>query len=254
MMMMMHRVMCLLAVVFCCVGLAHAASGGTSPLFKEAQEKFKETLRLKKECEKVATSTEDAAHKAQRFAHDTEINLVTIAADPKEVEKRKSEGRKFIDNTTQAAAEARKVADKTTESAEETFGKATHGLLPGNAEAALKAVEDADKAVRAANTAIENAELHAKRVEEVINQLDAAVAAAKKKEEEKQLESQQHPQTKETSLGEQQGHTEGNKTEETHEKQKEKQKQHYRSTFTINIHGDNLDALLNGAANNSGMA
>ncbi|ORC90351.1 uncharacterized protein TM35_000081490, partial [Trypanosoma theileri] len=246
------RVLFLLAIVLCCVGVAHATSGHAE-FVKEAQEKFRETLRLNEECEKVATSTEDAAHKAQAFAEEILLSLQIIAADPEEVKKRKSEGREFIDNTTQAAAEARKVASKTSESAEETFEKATLGLLRENAEAAFKAVEDADKAVHAANTAIENAETHAKRVEEAINQLDAAVVAAKKKEE-KQLETQQHPQTKETSLGEQQGHTDGNKTEQTQEKQKEKQKQHYRSTFTINIHGDNLDALLNGAANNSGMA
>ncbi|ORC93046.1 uncharacterized protein TM35_000023720, partial [Trypanosoma theileri] len=235
------------------VGVAHAASApGHEERVKEAKAKVDETLRLKAECDKVTKAAEDAAYAAQGFAVATENALETIAADPEKVEKTKSEGRKFIENTTQAAERAKEVADQTTDSARKVDDISIYFV--GQAEEQMRAEEaakDAENAARAANTAIENAETHAKRVDEAIKKLDAAVAAAAEKEKEKQVEPQPQEQTNETSLGEQQGHTEGNKTEQT---QKEKQRQHYRSTFTINIHGDNLDALLNGGANNSGMA
>ncbi|ORC83145.1 uncharacterized protein TM35_000771070, partial [Trypanosoma theileri] len=238
------RVLCLLVIVLCCVGVAHAAATpGVSSLFVQAEEKAKEILKQKEECVIAGKAARKVADEAQQFVVDTKKKLETIAAHPEEVEKTKSKGHELIDKARKAAAEARKVVEVTTAIVEETYDKAGQGLLRGNAEVAEEAAKEADEAKRDAITDIEAAELHAELVEGVLKDLDAAVAAAAKKKEEKQVESQPHPQTKETSLGEQQGHTEGNKAEQTQEKQKEKQKQHYRSTVTINIHGDNLDAL-----------
>ncbi|ORC93055.1 uncharacterized protein TM35_000023810 [Trypanosoma theileri] len=241
------RVLCLLAIVLCCVGVAPAASHGMLSPVELAKKKVEETLRLKGECEEATNAVTEAALAAQRFAHNTEIHLVTIAADQKEVEKRKSEGLQFIDNTTKAAEKATEVRDKTTASVKETRDNSI--FLREKAEEAEQAADNAESATRDATSAIETAKTHINGVKKVLKELDAAVAAAKEKE--KQVESQTQEQTNKTSLDEQQGHTEGNKAEQT---QKEKQRQHYRSTVTINIHGDNLDALLNGAANNSGMA
>ncbi|ORC90346.1 uncharacterized protein TM35_000081440 [Trypanosoma theileri] len=234
------RVLCLLAIVLCCVGVAHAAvPPGALQYVKEAQEKAKETLKLKAECENAANAAREAADKAQQFVVATESGVETIAADPDKVEKRKSEGHELIDKAMKAAAEARKVANRTTDSKIETENKASLARLsagetdpePEEIVEVEKAAEHAESAVRAAGQSADDAEGAAKRVEDVLKKLDAAVVAAAEKKE-KQVESQQ----------------------QTQEKQKEKQKQHYRSTVTINIHGDNLDALLNGAANNSGMA
>ncbi|ORC85965.1 uncharacterized protein TM35_000311510 [Trypanosoma theileri] len=229
------RVLCLLAIVFCCVSVTHANAHGKSPYVELARKKVEETLKLKEECERITTATTDAAHKAQAFAEEIKANLETIAADPKEVEKRKIEGRKFIENTTQAAAEAKEVADKTTESATETKNKVF--ALPDEEEKmkAEDAAEEAENAARVVKEAEDRANTYVKLVEDALQKLDDEVAAAKEKKE-KPVETQAQEQTRETQ-----------------EKQ-EKQKQHYRSTVTINIHGENLDALLNGAANNSGMA
>ncbi|ORC85966.1 uncharacterized protein TM35_000311520 [Trypanosoma theileri] len=244
------RVLCLLAIVFCCVGVAHADA--LSPYFvnlvKEANELAEKTSKLKVECDNAATAARQAGEEAHVFANEILSSLDKIAADPKEVEERKSKGQKLIDNATKAAEKAEKVRDETSESARATEDKAMFpGVPEEKVEGAKKAAEEADKAVQAAINDIDAAKTYAKHVEDALQKLETAVSAAKEKKE-KQLESQE--QIKETSLGEQQGLTEGNKVEQT----QEKQKQHYRSTVTINIHGDNLDALLNGAANNSGMA
>ncbi|ORC93052.1 uncharacterized protein TM35_000023780, partial [Trypanosoma theileri] len=242
------RVLCLLAIVLCCVGVTHAAASGHEELVKGAQQKFKETLRLKGECEEATKATRQAGEEAERFVLHNKDKLKTIAADPEEVKKTKIEGQELIENATKAAEKAKEVRDETITSKEKTYENVALYLLQ-DTEAAEKAVKDAESAIFDANTAIEVAETNAERVKTLLQELDDAVVAAKEKE--KQVESQPHPQTNKTSLGEQQGHTEGNQTEQT---QKEKQRQHYRSTVTINIHGDNLDALLSGAANNSGMA
>ncbi|ORC83150.1 uncharacterized protein TM35_000771120 [Trypanosoma theileri] len=203
------RVLCLLAIVLCCVGVVHANAAAPAVLtgheerIKEAQEKVKETLRLKEECEKVIKAAEDAAYAAQVFAVTTENNLETIAADPEKVEKTKSEGRKFIDNTTQAAERAKEVADQTTASAKETYDISV--LFVGQEEEQMKAeeaAENAENAARAVKEAEDRAITYVKLVEEAIKKLDAAVVAAKEKEKEKQVEPQPQPQeqTNETSL------------------------------------------------------
>ncbi|ORC82788.1 uncharacterized protein TM35_000841050 [Trypanosoma theileri] len=240
------RVLCLLVIVLCCVGVTHAGASGHAERVKEAEAKVDETLRLKEECEEATKAVTEAGLAAQRFAHATEINRVAIAADPNEVNKTKSEGLKFIENTTKAAKKAEEVRDRTTDSIKDTRDNSF--ILGAKMEEAEQAADNAESATRDATSAIETAETHINGVKKVLKELEDAVAAAEKKE--KQVEAQPQEQTNETSLGEQQGHTEGNQTEQT----QEKQKQHYRSTFTINIHGDNLDALLNGAANKSGMA
>ncbi|ORC83149.1 uncharacterized protein TM35_000771110 [Trypanosoma theileri] len=250
------RVLCLLAIVLCCVGVAHAASSHTE-FVKEAQEKVKETSGLKAQCEEATKAAREAADEALVFFAATNKTLETIAADPNEVEKTKSKGRKLIEKATQAAEKAEQVRAKTSESATQTDGKVELFLTGVEKENALKAVVEAESAARDAVEHIDAAKTHAELVEGVLQKLDDAVAAAKEKkkeemkqEKEKQVNSPAQPLSKDPSLGEPQGHTEGNQAEQT----QGKQKQHYRSTVTINIHGDNLDALLNGAANNSGMA
>ncbi|ORC93047.1 uncharacterized protein TM35_000023730 [Trypanosoma theileri] len=242
------RVLCLLAIVLCCVGVAHAAASSYEELVKEAREKVKETLRLNAECAKATNAATEAAHAAQLFALEIGKKLETIAANPDDVNKTKSKGRELIEKATQAAGEAEKVRDQTT--AIKTAAVTAAVLFEDVFVEAEQAADNAEKAVHDANNAIDNAKLHAERVEKVLKDLDAEVVAAAEKKKEKQVESQTQEQTNETSLGEQRGHTEGNQADQ----KQEKQKQHYRSTVTINIRGDNLDALLNGAANNSGMA
>ncbi|ORC90352.1 uncharacterized protein TM35_000081500, partial [Trypanosoma theileri] len=198
------RVLCLLAIVLCCVGLTHAApaNGGMAKFIEQAREKVKETLRLKEDCANVATTAREAANEAFVFARETESKLATIAADPNEVEKTKTKGRKLIENATKAADNAKEVAENAIQSATQTESEADLYLKEGERADALKAAEEADKAAHAAITDIEAAKTHANDVENVLQKLDAEVAAAEKKE--KQLESQPHRQTKETSLGEQQ--------------------------------------------------
>ncbi|ORC82790.1 uncharacterized protein TM35_000841070, partial [Trypanosoma theileri] len=281
------RVLCLLAIVLCCVGVAHADPAASQRSVGQVDGKaelVEKTKKLKAECEEVGEAARKAAHAAQEFVDTTKKNLETIAANPDNVEKTKSEGDELIENAMKAAKKAEELAEQTRESATKTEEIVT--LLRGQEnygarEAMIVAYKAADDAFKHAD----DATICAYNVKKVLQKLDDAVAAAKEKEEEKQVQPQPQPQeqTNETSLGEQQGHAEGNQTEQKEEKQvasqtqeqtnetslgekhghtegnqteqtQEKQKQHYRSTFTINIHGDNLDALLNGAANKSGMA
>ncbi|ORC82794.1 uncharacterized protein TM35_000841110, partial [Trypanosoma theileri] len=118
-------------------------------LVEQAREKVKETSRLKEECEKAGEAARQAANEAQVFAAAILSSLDQIAADPEKVEETKSEGRKFIDNTTQAAEKAKKVAAETTASAKETEDKVSAGLLPGpEGEAAWEVAGHAQSAVR----------------------------------------------------------------------------------------------------------
>ncbi|ORC93058.1 uncharacterized protein TM35_000023840 [Trypanosoma theileri] len=229
------RVLCLLAIVLCYVGVTHAdpASGGKLEFVKEAQEKATETLKLKAECEEATKEATAAAHAAQLFAEETKANLEKIAADPKEVEKTKIEGLKFIENAKKAAEKAKKVRDETITSKDDTeskafFAKMLAGVTDQQPEiaAAMKAADAAQDAITNANDAIDVANVHANNVESVLRKLDDAVAAAEKKKEEKQVETQAQQQTNETSLGEQQGHTEGNKTEQTQEAQSSSSSSH----------------------------
>ncbi|ORC90349.1 uncharacterized protein TM35_000081470 [Trypanosoma theileri] len=212
------RVLCLLAIVLCCVGVAHAAAGpstGMNKYVEDARELAEETKKLKVECEKAGTTARQAADEAQLFVFSTKDQIKTIAADPEKVNKTKIQCHELIDKAMKAAAEARIVGSKTTDSLTKTETAASIGLPPEDAKAAMEAAGEADKAVRVAGEYADDAVGAAQRVGNILKELDAEVAAAEKKE---------------------------------------KQKQHYRSTFTLNIHGDNLDALLNGAANNSSMA
>ncbi|ORC90347.1 uncharacterized protein TM35_000081450, partial [Trypanosoma theileri] len=207
------RVLCLLAIVLCCVGVTHAASG-VSIFVKDARDKIGETLRLKKECEEATNAAREAANEAQRFALDIGKKLKLIAADPDEVNKTKSRGHELIENAVKASKKAEEVRDKTTGSktAAETAAYLVAEHDPDVFAAAENAANEVDTAVYAANDAINSAKLHAEEVENLLKKLDDALAAAEKKEN--QVESQPHPQTNETSLGEQQGHTEGNKAEQ----------------------------------------
>ncbi|ORC83153.1 uncharacterized protein TM35_000771150 [Trypanosoma theileri] len=204
------RVLCLLAIVLCCVGVAHADPALPSQLVEEAKTLAEETSKLKVECDNAAKAARQAANEAFVFAHVTKTNLVTIAADPNEVEKTKSEGLKFIENTTKAAEEAERVRDETITSkdkAEEAiflvFPDAVDDeTVPEEIAPSMNAVKDAERAISTANDDIGAAKLHAEEVKNVLQQLDAAVAAAKEREKEKQVESQPQPQEQrnETSL------------------------------------------------------
>ncbi|ORC85964.1 uncharacterized protein TM35_000311500 [Trypanosoma theileri] len=194
-----YRVLCLLALLFCCVGVAHAASHDRSELVKEAQQKAKETSSLKEECVKATKAAEDATHEAERFALDIEKKLETIAANPEEVNRTKSEGLKLIDKAREVATEAIEVAVRTSDSAKKTEDIINSPGGQRDAEAAMKVIEEAESAVIEAYKHADNARLRAIDVEDVLEKLDAAVAAAKEKEE-KQLESQAQEQTNETSL------------------------------------------------------
>ncbi|ORC93053.1 uncharacterized protein TM35_000023790 [Trypanosoma theileri] len=283
------RVLCLLAIVLCCVGVAHAGASGQAGRVEEAQEKEKEVLKQKEKCENAAKAALKAADEAQEFVDTTLKKLETIAADPEEVKRTKNKGDEHIKNVAKAAKKANEVAEQTTKSmaAPRDLVNILRGEYDDNlATSVEKLIKDAEKAADDAIIHADKASMCIGKVVSVLQKLDAAVVAAAKEKKEKQVEPQPKPQeqtnktspggqqghtegnqteetqeiqvesqpqeqTNKTSLGEQQGHTEGNQTEQT---QKEKQRQHYRSTVTINIHGDNLDALLSGAANNSGMA
>ncbi|ORC82784.1 uncharacterized protein TM35_000841010 [Trypanosoma theileri] len=111
------RVLCLLAIVLCCVGVTHAASiPGQAGRVEEAQEKAKEVLKQKEECLNAGEAARKAAHEAQLFVDTTKKNLKTIAADSKEVEKTKNKGNELSENAMKAGGEAEKVAEQTTKS------------------------------------------------------------------------------------------------------------------------------------------
>ncbi|ORC83148.1 uncharacterized protein TM35_000771100 [Trypanosoma theileri] len=319
------RVLCFLAIVLCCVGVAHA-NAATPRVSKHVNEEVlkpvEKTKQLKAECENATNAAKEVADEAQRFVNTTLKELETIATNPEEVEKTKSEGQKLIEKARKAEREAEKVAEQTTNSikaSEDIVGVLRDiNEYPDTVVAAQKVIEDAFLAVDVAYEHADKARMCGVEVRIVLQKLEAAVAAAKEKKEEKQVESQaqEHTnktsldeqqshtegnkteqtqetqvetqpqeQTNETSLGEQQGHTEGNQAEQTQEKQvepqpqpqeqtnetslgeqqghtegnkteetQERQEHPSRSNATINIHGDNLGPLLNGGANNSGMA
>ncbi|ORC85984.1 uncharacterized protein TM35_000311700, partial [Trypanosoma theileri] len=239
-----YRVLYLLALLFCCVGVTHAAVQPHMKSFlEESEKKAKETWRLKEECEKATRAAEKAAEKANVFAGNIKAKVKALAADPKMVEKTRSEGRELIENARKAAAEARKVADQTKASADVTIFKGSSARKQAQehyktatkeaekakfadmktTEKAIQAAEDAEKAVSTARRFADTADAAITNVEDAIKKLDAEVTAAaekKKKEQmkqenEKQVESQGQKQTKDPSLAVQQGQTAGNKTEQT---------------------------------------
>ncbi|ORC93056.1 uncharacterized protein TM35_000023820 [Trypanosoma theileri] len=226
------RVLCLLAIVLCCVGVAHAAAAAASlpshvmEIVDQAKKLAEGTKELKEKCVKAGEAARQAGEEAHVFAHETKTNLETIAADPPKVEETKSKGLKLIDKVMKVAEDAENVANKTTDSERETDEKANLVLLsvpnpetpPEEIKGVLKEVEDAQKAVREAAEEIDAAKTYANKVKDALQDLEAAVVAAKEKKE-KQVETQTQEQTNETSLDEQQGHTEGNQAEQTQETQ-----------------------------------
>ncbi|ORC93048.1 uncharacterized protein TM35_000023740, partial [Trypanosoma theileri] len=199
------RVLCLLAIVLCCVGVAHAAAASGENVGRfdntEVHEQVEKIKKLKAECEEVGEAARNAAHEAQRFVDTTKKNLKTIAAVPEEVEETKIKGDELSEKAMKAAEKAEELAKRTRESAtqiedivrllqgEETFGAR---------EAMIVAYKAADDAFKHA----EDATICAYDVKDVLQKLEAAVAAAVEKEEEKQVEPQTQPQeqTNETSL------------------------------------------------------
>ncbi|ORC83141.1 uncharacterized protein TM35_000771030 [Trypanosoma theileri] len=234
------RVLCLLAIVLCCVGVVtEAADYSQSPagMYVKALRIPQEALKLKEECEKAGKDAEKAADSAYNFVATLLANIEAVAADPARVKKERRKGHELITKAEQASAKARKEGDKTTDSATGTKSMDTSSLeqakkyyengknklteTVNSFNKAIKAVKDAEHAARYAKKHADRAEEAAERVKDVLKKLDAAVAEAekKKKEEkvkkEKQVESQPQEQKKDTSLGGQQGHTEGNKSEQT---------------------------------------
>ncbi|ORC93051.1 uncharacterized protein TM35_000023770, partial [Trypanosoma theileri] len=87
------RVLCLLAIVLCCVGVAHAdLPPHVMQLVEEANKMAEKTSTLKVECDKAGMAAREAGEEAHVFAEETKTNLETIAADPKKVEETKSKG------------------------------------------------------------------------------------------------------------------------------------------------------------------
>ncbi|ORC85983.1 uncharacterized protein TM35_000311690, partial [Trypanosoma theileri] len=255
------RVLCLLAIVFCCVGVAHANAQTSSKIVTLAEE----TSKLKEECEEAGTAAKNAAREASSFVSVIEQHLKTVPANPKEAEAKKQKGIELIQKARAAADNAKQLAEKTYAKSNQSLVEAetarrseeSNNSLLEEIATAIKAAEAAKNASSNAHAAATEASTTAQRLQDAVDKLEVPVSAAKEKEKEeqmkqeneKQVESQAQEQTNETSLVEQQSHTEGNQAEQT-----EEQKQRSRSTVTINIHGDNLDSLLNGAANKSGMA
>ncbi|ORC85978.1 uncharacterized protein TM35_000311640, partial [Trypanosoma theileri] len=107
-------VLCVLALLFCCVGVTHAADPQhTARMVKKAHEMAKETMKLKEECVKISTAAKEAAVKAQIFAVVTDKDLKANSMNTSEMEKKIVEGQELINNAMKAAKNTREVADKT---------------------------------------------------------------------------------------------------------------------------------------------
>ncbi|ORC93050.1 uncharacterized protein TM35_000023760 [Trypanosoma theileri] len=196
------RVLCLLAIVLCCVDVTHAAASQRSVGQVDGKTEFVEkTKKLKEECEKATKDAKEAAYAAQEFFDTTKVKLKIIAANPNEVEETKSKGHELSEKAMKAAKKAGEVAEQTTKRIPETKELVRIYLTGEQAEAANEAIKEAEKAALDAEQHAEKAVKLAYLVLELLQQLDAAVVAAKEKEEEKQVEPQTQPQeqTNETS-------------------------------------------------------
>ncbi|ORC82785.1 uncharacterized protein TM35_000841020 [Trypanosoma theileri] len=209
------RVLCLLAIVLCCVGVAHANASGQQTVVSRFVEQAKKlagvTKELKEKCVSAGNAARQAAEEAHVFAVTTQKKLETIAANPEEVKKTKSKGDELIKNAMKAAAEAEKVREQTTDSADKTdeevvvveLHAGSSDSLPQEIVEVSNVIKDARNAVFEAGDHVDAAKTYANDVKNVLQKLDAAVvAAAKEREKEKQVESQPQPQeqTNETSL------------------------------------------------------
>ncbi|ORC83918.1 uncharacterized protein TM35_000531020, partial [Trypanosoma theileri] len=115
--------------VLCCVGVAHAADPQrTARMVKKAHEMAKETMKLKEECENVATTAEGAARNATVFAMRSIYYLKQIAANTTEVGMETKKGGELIDSATKAAAEEEEAIDTTITQSEETIVRAATAL------------------------------------------------------------------------------------------------------------------------------
>ncbi|ORC85975.1 uncharacterized protein TM35_000311610 [Trypanosoma theileri] len=195
-----YRVLCLLAIVLCCVGVTHADDvKRTSIILEEARDRGEKTSKLKEECDRAGKEAEEAAHNATVFAQRIESSVDKIAVDPKEVEKKKLEGDALIKKARRAAAKAREVAQRTEKSATETHHNAMyalgqakhhHGSLKGkNVKAPFadmktaaknvgKEAQDARQVVRKTKGHARKADAAIKNVKDALKKLDTAVAAA----------------------------------------------------------------------------
>ncbi|KAH9598489.1 hypothetical protein LSM04_000873 [Trypanosoma melophagium] len=283
------RVLCLLAIVLCCVGVANANADpqakSIAGTLKKAHDMAKESSNLKEECETATEAAEDAAAKAAGFAITIQSRLTNGAVNISDVDKKKEEGNQLIDRATKAAEKAKGLASKTSQVADdvfvtaaseietakqrdESFQKMVDAELHAMNETNMATIETITEAVSKnlttasvkAYAAAQSVETAVKEVEEAIKKLVAAVAAAEQKKKEptkaerENMDSQARPQTQDPTAAGQQGQTEGSKTQQTEEKRKDAQGQRSRRTITLNVRGENLDSLFNYAANKSGMA
>ncbi|ORC82797.1 uncharacterized protein TM35_000841140, partial [Trypanosoma theileri] len=199
------RVLCLLAIVLCCVGVAHAESAADDypdsfqGFVERARKIVNKTLRLKEECVNAGMAALKAADEAQLFVDTTKEKLENIAADQEEVKRTKIKGDELIENAMKAAEKAKELADKIFESKTENEKK-TAVLFQEELDKAREVFKDAENAAHDAEQHAEKAVKLAFLVLEVLQKLEAAVAAAKEKGKEKQVEPQPQEQTNETSL------------------------------------------------------
>ncbi|ORC85977.1 uncharacterized protein TM35_000311630 [Trypanosoma theileri] len=232
------RVFCLLAIVFCCVGVTHANYvQHTSYMYMKAQLVVHETPKRKLNCEKASKDAQEAAQNANNFATEIENNLKTLTANSTEVEQKKTEGRELIKKAEESAEKAKKEATNTVRATDTRdisafekerlhyeLQKDKFRIMIRTFNEAIQAVKDAKKAADDAESHADDAKEAAKRVRDVIKKLEAAVSPAKEKKKDeltKQVESQPKEQTMDTFFADQQGHTEGNKTLQSQEQMQE---------------------------------
>ncbi|ORC93057.1 uncharacterized protein TM35_000023830, partial [Trypanosoma theileri] len=177
------RVLCLLAIVLCCVGVAHAGASGQEGRVEEAREKAKEVLKQKEKCDKVTKAALKAADEAQVFVDTTLKKLETIAADPEEVKRTKIKGDELVENAMKAAEKANEVAEQTIKSM--AAPRDLVNILRGQDDYDLstsveKLIKDAEKAADDAIIHADKASMCIGKVVSVLQKLDAAVVAAAK--------------------------------------------------------------------------
>ncbi|ORC80442.1 uncharacterized protein TM35_001601000, partial [Trypanosoma theileri] len=197
------RVLCLFAIVFCCVGVVHAdAVQDTSDMYVKVLWIVDNTPKLKGKCNNAGKAAKDAAEKADVFATTIKANIKTLASNPAEVVQKKKKGREIIKEANDAAEKARKEAKETAasvtgtrsidisalekerlhyESLTDSTGNIKFPFMVKEIKAAIQAVKDAEKAVSTAESHADNATEAAKRVKDVLRELDAAVAAEAEK-------------------------------------------------------------------------
>ncbi|ORC85982.1 uncharacterized protein TM35_000311680 [Trypanosoma theileri] len=130
-------VLCPLAIVLCCVGVAYAAAQlegwqkrdidivtsvakNAYIWIVKADEAFAEIVKVTDECKSVARSTKTAARRAETFARSVERLLKRVESNPPKVTQKRAEGDEVIKEAKDAAVLARNTAKKTEEKADQT--------------------------------------------------------------------------------------------------------------------------------------